>query len=158
MKISHCEPSSLKAWVGLGPGNSTAKNSLLRKPLKLAPSTASLPTLALLLCIFCPEPFPELLDAFSACFFFYEKAVEGLLLLLYPNSNSLLYVRHGPCPWHVGFWILQGIMCPHHQHTWGEAWMGTSLSPCPWSLAFLLGKQRNPHSITGRAGINMVVA
>lgn len=43
---------------------------------------------------------------------FYEKAVEGLLLLLYPNSNSLLHVRCGPCPWHVGFWISQEIKCP----------------------------------------------
>lgn len=77
MKISHCEPSSLKAWAGLGPGNSTAKNSLLRKPLKLAPSTASLPTLALLLSIFCPEPFPELLGVFSACLLSTRRQWKG---------------------------------------------------------------------------------
>lgn len=68
INIFHCEPSSLKAQGGLGPGNSTAKNLLLRKALKLAPSTASLPALALLLCIFCPEPFPELLGVFSSFF------------------------------------------------------------------------------------------
>lgn len=85
--FSSCELSSVKARGESGPQNSIAKNLLLRKPLKLVQSTEALPTLALfLLCIFCPEPFPELPDIF---FFPVERPqAEGLLLLYLSGTQE----------------------------------------------------------------------
>lgn len=91
-------------------------------------------------------------------FFLCKRRQRCCLTLVVGNSlvRALAPVRWWLCPWYMGVLVLMRGECPHHQAVWGEARRKTAW-PLPLGLAFLLHKQRNPHSITGRAGINMPV-